>query len=54
MRYDKISFIFVISMIDLIGIESNIAQIDQFESGNFGPPKPSEASQLEKNVPLEP
>ena len=40
MRYDKISFIFVISKVDLVGIESNNASIDQLKPGNFGPQKP--------------
>ena len=54
MRYDKISFIFVISMVYLVGIESNIAYMDQLKSRNFGPPKPPEAPHLEKNFQLVP
>ena len=54
MRYDEISFIFVISKVDLVGIESNNASIDQLKPGNFGPPKPPEAPLVSKSVPLEP
>ena len=35
MRYDEISFIFVISKVDLVGIESTNASIDQLKPGNF-------------------
>ena len=40
MRYHKISFVFVISMVDLVGIESNIAQIDQFDWQLWTPKTP--------------
>ena len=54
MRYDEISFIFVISKVDLVRIESNDASIDQLKPGNFGHPKPLEAPLESKSVPLEP
>ena len=40
MRYNNISFIFVISMIDLVGIESNITSIDQFDWQLWTPKTP--------------
>ena len=40
MRYDKISFIFVISKVDLVGIESNNASMTNLNLGTLDPQNP--------------